>query len=69
MDQSIRRRTDKEQRDDLYRSLYEAEHDRRIREYESEFGPEFRAKHPFKVDSLSVHMTVMQQLEENEKYR
>jgi len=70
MDQSIRRRDrDEEQADELCRELFDAEAARRQAEYEAEFGPEFRAKHPFTVDSLDIHMTVMRQMEERRRDR
>lgn len=55
--------------DELYRELFEEERARRQAEYEAEFGPAFRAKHQFTVDSLDVHMTVMHQIEERRRDR
>jgi hypothetical protein len=50
--------------DTLYQRLFEEERTRRLKEYEAEFGPEYRAKHPFMPDGYAIHKAVARKIKE-----
>lgn len=62
MDRDIRRLTLDEQADIAYREAYEEIEEAMRANYEAEFGPEFRAKHPFQPDSARIHKIAMRQI-------
>lgn len=49
-DQSIRRLTAQEREEETYRALYEQVEASMRADYERDFGPTYRAMHPFKPD-------------------
>lgn len=63
-DRLERRDRAEEQASDAYRALYDQIVSDQEAEYEAEFGPEYRAVHPFKVNGATIHQRVMQQLQQ-----
>ena len=62
MDRAIRRLTREEQEQAAYEELLEKVRGEMSAEYEAEFGPEYRARHPFKPGN-EVHNRAMAEIE------
>lgn len=62
MDLSIRKLDLEERRTAMYQDAYDQIKDDLRAEYEAEFGPEFRAQHPFKPNHEVIHALVLKRL-------
>lgn len=60
MDQSVRRKSAQEMLDDEYEARVAETVARQREAYETQFGPAFREKHPFKADLVRANKEVME---------